>query len=479
MKGRTAAQEFAGVLGNLHLKAGKPTLDALVRAGRQQVPTVSLSTSSLGDWLKGESVPSNRAAVGFLFGHLMALARRRGEPVPDVSWIKLWEEARTEKRALRGGRPPRRRVVTSESLAASAGRGTLVSALQAADACSDWEVHPSAVATSGSKGALPLYVRRAHDAAVRQVVAQAGAGASGMVVLVGGSSSGKTRACWEAVQELPAGWRLWHPLAPTPAKALAGALEEGVAPRTAIWLNELQRYVGEGAGEEAERVAAGLRALLQDPERGPVLVLATVWPEHWTAMTDRPFMGADRYPQARELLAGRAIHVPSSFDEAVRDDIRAVSAHDPRLAEAMERAADGQITQYLAGAPALTDRYRTAPPGAAALVRAAMDLSRLGGLSRIPQGFLEAAADGYLSDCEYDALGKDWFEQALAYAVTPFRGVRGMLSPVRTRPGASDGTARFLLADYWTRRVARSAGTPLPRRRSGRRHASISASPRH
>ena len=448
MERQTAAQAFAAVLDDLHRRAGRPTLGALVRLGQKQVPSVSLTTSSLGDWLAGKSVPSNQAAVGFLFAHFTALARRTDPSVPAISWVKLWEEARTERQALRGGRPSRTRVVGAEALAAPVGRGKLLSVLQPADACTEWEVHPSDVAASGTPGVLPLYVRRAHDAAVRQVVAQAGGGSSGMVVLVGESSSGKTRACWEAVQELPAGWRLWHPLDPTPAKALAAALEEGIAPHTAIWLNELQRYVGEGAGEEAERVAAGLRALLQDPGRGPVLVLATVWPEHWTAMADRPFTSADSYPQARELLAGRAIHVPSSFDEAVWDDVHAVSAHDPLLAEASDRAADGQITQYLAGAPALTDRYCTAPPGAAALVRAAMDLSRLGGVSQMPQGFLEAAAEGYLSDSEYDALDEDWFDAALAYARTPFRGVRGMLSSVRTRPGACDGTVRLRLADY-------------------------------
>lgn len=448
MERQTAAQAFAAVLDNLYRRAGRPTLGALVRLGQKQVPPVSLSTSSLGDWLAGKSVPSNQAAVAFLVAHFTALARRTDPSVTAILWVKLWEEARAERQALRGGRPSRPRVVRAESLAAPVGRGKPLAALQPADACTEWEVHPSGVAASGAPGVLPLYVRRAHDAAVRQVVAQAGGGSSGMVVLVGGSSSGKTRACWEAVQELPGGWRLWHPLDPTPAKELAAALEEGIAPHTAIWLNELQRYVGEGAGEEAERVAAGLRALLQDPERGPVLALATVWPEHWTAMADRPSTGADSCPQARELLAGRAVHVPSSFDEAVWDDVRAVSAHDPLLAEASDRAADGQITQYLAGAPALTDRYVAAPPGAAALVRAAMDLSRLGGLSQIPQGFLEAAAEGYLSDSEYDALDEDWFDAALAYARTPFRGVRGMLSPVRARPGASDGTVRFRLADY-------------------------------
>lgn len=471
MERQTAAQAFAAVLDDLHRKAGKPTLGALVRLGRRQVPSVSLNTSSLGDWLTGKSLPSNRAAVRFLFNHLTALARKVDPSVPTISWVKLWEEARKEKQALRGGRPSGPRVVTAESLAAPVGRGKLLAVLQPTDACIEWEVHPSVVAASGTPGVLPLYVRRAHDAAVRQVVAQAGGGSSGMVVLVGGSSSGKTRACWEAVQELPAGWRLWHPLDPTPARALAAALEEGIAPRTAVWLNELQRYVGEGAGEEAERVAAGLRALLQDPQRGPVLVLATVWPEHWTTMTDRPFTGPDPYSQARELLAGRAVHIPSAFDEAVWDDVRAVSAHDPRLAEAMDRAADGQITQYLAGAPALTDRYRTAPPGAAALVRAAMDLARLGGVSQMSQDFLEAAAHGYLSDSEYDALDDDWFQAALVYARTPFRGVRGMLSPVRTRPDASDGTVRFQLADYLDQAGRKERRHAAPRRRSGRQHA--------
>jgi hypothetical protein len=51
---------------------------------------------------------------------------------------------------------------------------------------------------------LPPYVRRDHREALAQAVAQAAAGRSVMAVLVGGSSTGKTRACWEAVHQLPA-----------------------------------------------------------------------------------------------------------------------------------------------------------------------------------------------------------------------------------------------------------------------------------
>ena len=50
--------------------------------------------------------------------------------------------------------------------------------------------------------ALPTYVPREHDAELGSVVRAAAEGSSGIAVLVGGSSTGKTRACWEALQLL-------------------------------------------------------------------------------------------------------------------------------------------------------------------------------------------------------------------------------------------------------------------------------------
>ena len=46
---------------------------------------------------------------------------------------------------------------------------------------------------------LPPYVPREHDQVLGQVVRAAAEGRSGIAVLVGGSSTGKTRACWEAL----------------------------------------------------------------------------------------------------------------------------------------------------------------------------------------------------------------------------------------------------------------------------------------
>jgi len=65
---------------------------------------------------------------------------------------------------------------------------------------------------------LPAYVPREHDQILAQVVRAAGGGRSGIAVLVGGSFTGKTRACWEALgllRDEPGPWRVWHPIDPT------------------------------------------------------------------------------------------------------------------------------------------------------------------------------------------------------------------------------------------------------------------------
>ena len=55
-----------------------------------------------------------------------------------------------------------------------------------------------------------------------------------------------------------------------------------------VWLNEAQFYLDPAEAGLGERVAAGLRELLRDPARAPVLVLATLWPGFWDTLTTRP-----------------------------------------------------------------------------------------------------------------------------------------------------------------------------------------------
>jgi uncharacterized protein YidB (DUF937 family) len=281
---------------------------------------------------------------------------------------------------------------------------------------------------------LPPYVPREHDEVLGRVVRGAADGRSGIAVLVGGSSTGKTRACWEALAPLrdrPEPWRLWHPIDPSRPDAALAELP-GIVPRTVVWLNEAQFYLDPAEAGLGERVAAGVRELLRDPGRAPVLVLATVWPRFWDALTGRPARGEDRHAQARELLAGHDITVPAAFTPAQMSQL--ARAADARLALAARSARDGAVIQFLAGAPELLTRYRNAPPTAAALIRAAMDARRLGMGAGLPQAFLEAAAPGYLTDAEWDALGEDWLEQALAYTAVPCKGARGPLTRIRPRP---------------------------------------------
>jgi hypothetical protein len=209
---------------------------------------------------------------------------------------------------------------------------------------------------------LPTYVHRDHDRELAAVVRAAATGTSVITMLVGGSSTGKTRACWEALEPLrerPEQWRLWHPIDPS---RLDAALREpgAIGPRTAIWLNEAQFYLDVRADGLGERIAAGLRELLCDPGRTPVLVLATLWPEFWDRLTAQPAGGEDDpHAQARKLLLGRDITVPAAFTAAQLPLLAATG--DPRLALAAG-AEDGRVIQFLAGAPELIARYRNAPP---------------------------------------------------------------------------------------------------------------------
>ena len=285
---------------------------------------------------------------------------------------------------------------------------------------------------------LPPYVLREHDQMLTGVVRAAAGGRSGIAVLVGGSSTGKTRANWEALsllREEPVPWRLWHPIDPSHPDA---ALREmpGIGPRTVVWLNEAQFYLQVADSGLGEQVAAGLRELLRDPRRAPVLVLATLWPQYWDELTTHPPGDADPHAQARELLAGHDIPVPAAFTPAQVGQL--AGSADARLALAARLAAEGEVIQFLAGAPELLARYRYASPGARALLHAAMDARRMEMRPALPWAFLKAAASGYLTDSEWDQLPEDWIEQALADAAVSSKGVRGPLTRIRPRPAGRD-----------------------------------------
>ncbi|MFD9321467.1 transcriptional regulator [Streptomyces sp. NPDC060053] len=319
----------------------------------------------------------------------------------------------------------------------------------------------------GRGGILPAYVRRPHDEHLATLVEVADEGHSGMAVLVGSSSTGKTRACWEAVQPLAAlGWRLWHPFDPTRTEAALADLPR-VEPRTVVWLNDAQQYVG---GESGERIAAAVHTLLTDVSRSPVLVLGTLWPEYQNDYMALPRPGSpDPHPQARSLLAGRLITLPDRFDHIAISKARALAAAgDRQLAHALQHTDSGRLTQFLAGAPELLRRYESADPPVRALLDVSMDARRLGAGPYLPVGFLEQAVDDYLSDDEYDDLADNWIDQTFAEVTLPVHGRLAPLRRVRPRPTRRSSAAgaapphSYRLADYLEQHGRRSRARLCP-----------------
>ncbi|GAA3845404.1 hypothetical protein GCM10022243_09630 [Saccharothrix violaceirubra] len=317
-----------------------------------------------------------------------------------------------------------------------------------------YEVHPALTVGSTPTEELTAYVRRTFDDRLAGIAASARDGACRMAVLVGGSSSGKTRACWESLHSFGAGWRLWHPL---DGEQLVEGLKAGIAPRTVVWLNELQRFLVREEEPRWRAAAIALRGLVAAPVEG-VLILATIWDEHdrWQALTGPPPPGGpDHYAQARELLRrADVIPVAATLDAGERARAEEAAQSDARWAVAL---VEDRPIPFLAGARYLVDRYTTGSPAARAVLEAAADARRMGMPTVLSLAFLEQAARDYLDDADHDRLppGVGWVRHVIETDVR----VGGFGVPGPLRPSGSG----YRLADYLENHLGRRRVAVQPR----------------
>src|SRR5262249_45149512 len=156
----------------------------------------------------------------------------------------------------------------------------------------------------------PEYVPRDADDAESGVRVRVAAAAhrGGFVLLVGGSSVGKTRCAVEAVQAVVPDWWLGAPAGPEQVVALAQA----PVPRTVVWLDELQRYLD---GEHG-LTGAVIRALLTGPH--PVVIIGTLWPDRYAAYTTMPAPGgSDPRERERDVLdLAAVVRIGTEFSTA-------------------------------------------------------------------------------------------------------------------------------------------------------------------
>ena len=309
-------------------------------------------------------------------------------------------------------------------------------------------------------GRMPTYIRRPHDELLRAVLDPA-VPASRLVVVRGGSSTGKTRAAYEAVADRLADLRVDYPLDPA---ALKERLDAGIPPGTVLWLGELRQYADADGGAA---VLGRLADLLEGEGR---LVITTMWPEQWNAYTVAARAGSgaadpagtagrllerlpeltNRDPASIDRARGGVIDVPDQFADADLD--AAARTGDPMLAEASAAAAgagqDGQVTQYLAGVPDLLRRYDGpgGDPYGQAVITAAMDATRLGYASPLPAALVQDAAVGYLTGPQRTKDIASWRDTALAWATGELKGAVRALQPVP--PAAGTGVVGYQVADY-------------------------------
>ena len=300
---------------------------------------------------------------------------------------------------------------------------------------------------------LPTYVPRAHDRRIRARLAELTGPA--MLVLIGDSSTGKTRACYEAVIEVLPGWPVERPTEASPAALIAllsGALPDPVV----IWLDEIHTYFTGDAKELTAAVAAVEHALYQQRR---IVLLGSTWLSYWTDLI-RP---ADSYaPRSTVGVGAHWANLPAVIVEPITPDfsspadLRALehaAAHDAMLAEALRTAGtDRHVTQVLAGGPQQLAAYHIrggsqdpADRAIWAVLTAAIDATRLGHLNPLSAEFLRTAAPGYLNE-RSRVLPNNWFDAAITSATKPIYGTYA-LTPLRTdiAPGAADS---YRLHDY-------------------------------
>ena len=235
-----AVQRFASALRSLFERAGSPTVTQLNLSPEARALVATFKDASVSDWKRGKSVPADARTLEALIRVLQARAAQRQvgyRPEPIAAWERRRKDARQQKRKGRPAAP-----TTAGRLHDSPGRP-----IAELDDPFVYDVHEAIEADVSPTGSalplLPYYIFRDHDQELGAVIDRAAAGHNSAVFMVADSSTGKTRACWEAIGRhvtLTETWRLWNPISSGPPQALLEGLPH-VAPRTVMWLDGAQQ----------------------------------------------------------------------------------------------------------------------------------------------------------------------------------------------------------------------------------------------
>lgn len=303
----------------------------------------------------------------------------------------------------------------------------------------DLGIH-SAITTSDTDDELPTYVRRHFDFKLRTLLSNDLPNRGCFVVLIGGSSTGKTRSLYEAVDEL---MRHWWLVQPADTQELLD-LKNSPPRQTIFWLDELQRYLGSHPPLTSECVLAFIR--------NGNIVVGTLWPDQYNAYTAG---GGDDI--SRLLKIADPVSVPDRLTEDELLEAGRVATADSRIKTALS-VNDAGLTQVLAGGPRLVMRWEQPPnPYTGAMITAAADAHRLGVQSPLAQKTLAEAMLGYLSPADRVEPQETWLREALQHAKKRLYGDVSALVPADD--GRTGRLVGYTVADYLAQHLRRHRRT--------------------
>ncbi len=306
-------------------------------------------------------------------------------------------------------------------------------------------VHPAEAATDGPHQAglssLTPYIPRDVDEELRSAVRP-----ERLVVIVGESTAGKSRAAFEAIRSQVPDHLLAVPSGRESLATVTARLSE--SRQSVLWLDDLERFLGPG-GLTPTTVAG----LTTRPGHRTILMATMRVSEYerFAARTEPPLddQGHSAWRVGRDVLRSAHIIVLRRSWSPAELAGAATFADDSRIARALRQADTFGIAEILAAGPdMLRDWHNAWAPGShprgAALVAAAVDCRRAGLDDPVASDLLQDLHHHYLLARGGYALRPEPVEEAWAWVQQPVHGASSLLIPA----GPSDDDQRYLAFDY-------------------------------
>ena len=265
----------------------------------------------------------------------------------------------------------------------------------------------------------------------------------GMIIVVGESTAGKSRAAFEAIRSRTPDHLLAVPSGRESLATVTTQLSE--SRRSILWLDDLERFLGPGG------ITLAMVAKLTGRNAIIVGTMRTAEYERFTSRAE-PILddqARSAWRASRDLLrSARVILLPRLWSPKELA-AAATFGDDPRITLALKQAKTFGVAETIAAGPELLRDWRNAwaaggHPRGAALVAAAVDCRRAGLEDPVPRDLLLDLHHHYLLAHGGHTLRPEPIDDAWIWALRPIHGASSLLIPT----GLTEEDQRLLAFDY-------------------------------